>query len=1387
MSHQLHRAYRFSHVLKRFAVLAILFASSPSAFAQSPVATGSSKYFELLSVTPSEVVVRIAPQYQTYTVVGTTGQAFTEVTVRGGSATDSVGAPELMRLELPLLAPNRNPATIEVLDQKLDVIPNIDLAPVPSYTKSDGDYRAQYSIISERYFAPRAFELFSAQPIRLFRTAYMERVVVNPIQYDANSRTLTRLRSLTLRIRLGSALSASQSVTPVSRSEAELYRSIFVNGSEAELYRAAEHEWTSARPLGQTGHKALAASDGQWLQVETTDEGIYRISAQDLANAGITGAIDTGSIELFGVGGDMLSERVTSSTGEWLACPFELHLQNGQFRDLYFYAPGVTVWKYSGEELNVDGLYHTINPYTSTGHFLLKVGGNRLGPALRVQLGPDSLSGTPEPRNYVFSAISHEVESQLENLYNWGRELLGEKITRSDVGPLQISINPPGYLPDSTTIRVAYDANISTAIQNAGSVAVTINGQQVGTVPASTIPLGAVLVRNWDNAQTVPPSLGSGPFNVGLTFASSDISAWARLDFIEFMYRRSTTVGSAEIPFFILNTKQAFTTQFQNAAGGELWDVTSGTIPRVLATATGDVLAADMQGISGKMRRLIACSPQSMLTAKLTKTSTPTLRETIGQTGAEEIILAPNDLLSQAQKLRALREQGGDATEAMSAAVVNIEDVYREFGYGSRDLTAIRDFMSYTLRHGTTNKVHYLLLLGGGHCDYQQRIASIPNYIPVYEVLPAQNLASYREQAPSDPFPFPDDSYYGRLVDSTAANGRIIDVAVGRVSARTPDDADAFVSKAIHYEHSSDSGSWRSIATFLADDRIYDQQDCDPIDHLGDSEAEEKELQDRLLVRKIYDVSYPVQQTSNGRKQPEVEQAIIAAMNQGNVLFSFIGHGNPNVWTHEGVLNVPSTIDKFNNFDRLPYLTTATCDFSEYDNFAAPVAGGVQFLLKPDGGAIGLLGTSRSVTGGDPLPTAFYSRLFGPSPESGFGTSSVGDALIYGKLMCTSENLPIYFLLGDPAQRLLLPGRYVSFDSLNGTSLTSNAIQLPALSQARISGRILLGDGTALRPDGTFNGTVTITLYDAPTEEHATTVCPGTGRIWPDAYSVEGPILYRGVATVRNGQFSATFIVPKDVKLDSLPAKLSGYAFSDDGRSALGDMHNLQLVAPTTRADVGDTAGPALAVYIGTRAFRSGDAVSKHSTAIVDINTLHGLNTSTASVGHSFVAWVDAAQDSAIDMASTYVSKQDDYRSGTSVHPIELPAGHHTLHVRAFDTYDNPSFASVDFVAMNEDPYHLYQVSVWPDPLFDHTTFSFTQPGHAGSLVEITLSIYTPDARQMRTITMQTRESAIDIPWDGRDNAGNTVANGVYVFSIAARNLDDGTSTEATGKCVVAR
>jgi hypothetical protein len=1350
--------------------------------------------YQVMSVQPNEVIIRIAPQYQAKLVTdASSNRSYTEMTFSDGTALDSAGSPEIPRLVLPFIAPDRMPPEIEIVSQTLDVLPNIELAPVPTYTKKHGEYQAQYLVKPERYYAPATAALFSAESTGLFRMAYAGQILVSPIEYDASSHTVTRVRELTLRIRFNTASAPANNTSAISPNEAILFRSIFINGAISQFYTAAEPEVTRYnRPARVTSGKnsaitSVAGNEGQWLQIETTDEGVYRITAQDLAKAGITGAIDTSAIELFGIGGELLDENVTGSNGEWIERPIDIRADGGNFTEFYFYAPGVTAWKYSSTSSYVDGLYHKLNPYTSAGHFLLKIGGDRMGNDLRVPFAADTLTAPAQPGNRVFTAVTHELERILE-YPNVGREMLGEDIRRADVGPLAISMPVPGYTPDSTTIRVGYDAKINDP--DTGSVSVQINGQFVGAIAARTmyssdIDNGLPWKRNWDNALRVSPSVSQGPLTVSLAFTSSSVTALASLDFIEFMYRRSTDLGSLSIPFLVLNTNQAFQYNFTSAGNAEVWDVTHSSSPRIIAQASGDAMPANIQGVPNILRRFIAFTPQSAVSPSITPIAVPSLRNTIGQQGAEEIIVTPSAFLAQANELKQLRQQGGQATDPLSVAVVTTDDIYREFGYGSKDITAIRDFMAYTFRHAVT-KPHYLALFGNGHCDYQNRATSIPDWMPPYEFPDNEYLNTYRSYVNMGT---PDDGYFGRLDEKNANNQRIMDVAVGRIAVENADTAEAFVQKVKHYELSSDPGSWRSLATFVADDRISDDPPHhDPLDHLGDTKIEISKMPERILLNDIFEVSYPTVYTSTGgRQKPAVNQAIIDAMNNGNVLLSFVGHGNPEVWTHEGVLSVPSTILHFNNFDRLAYVTAATCDFSEFDDYAVS-SGGVDFLTKPDGGAIGLLGTTRSVTGSEDLVFQFYQTLFDVDPQSGEGTASVGDAMLAGKIACVSGNLPFYYLLGDPAQHLLVPRLYVNFDSINGNPVTNtdSPLRLPALSQVQISGRIAQGRDSTVPTTQNYDGSVTVTLYDTPTLETATTTFSEDSPIH-DSYYVDGPILYRGTATVTHGRFTISFVIPRDVKLDTAAAKLSGYAFSNDNRSALGDTRNIKLIAaPDSVLAVRDTSKPAIVVYLGNRMFRSGDAVSKHSTVIVDVSAFHGLNTSTASIGHSFVAWVDDAEDSAIDLASTYVSTQDDYRSGTSERPIELPAGHHTLHVRAFDTFDNPSFASVDFVAKNEDPYQLYNVLTVPNPLSDHTTFTFVQPGHTGSLVHATLSLYTTDGRLVRTLTAETRESTVEIPWDGRDDRSTRVANGVYVFIVNAQNIDDGTFSQAQGKCVVA-
>ena len=1354
------RAYFGAYALAASALLAL---ASGFATAQAQPAS-----YQVLSVSPTEVLVRIEPHYTTQTVYDTSGYAYTAMSFAGGVLADSAGTQGLEQLRMMFLTPSRTPAEVQIVNQSLEVLPSIDLAPVPTVLRQHGDLTERY-IVRDAYYTTPSPGLVQAGPVELFRTAFAEPITVSPISYDPSTRSITRIRSLTLRIRLSnSAATVPSPSASVTAEEASTFRAVFINGGEPTLYACAlnQHAGIWAAPA-RTKSGAIALNSpsdtGEWLEVTTTAEGVYRITAQDLSNAGVSGSVDPNTIELLGDGGAMLSESVTNSSGEWSERPIEVHANGGTFQELRFYSPGTSVWKYS-TGTSTHKLAHTENPYTSSGHFLLHIGGTPVAAVQRVITQADSLSTPAVPATSVLAATVHDVDHLMES-ENVGREMLDQSIPRADQPPLSITLDAPGFAGGPSFLRVAWDGAIgSQKDPESGYVTVQMNGQTLGKLDG-VANTGNIIDRNWDRTLTIGPSI-QPPFNVGLAFTSTSVTATSILDYVELVYNRSLDIGSQSIPFFLVDTAAALSYQFTNAAGGELWDVTDLLAPRVLGTANGNSISVSLQGASSRLRRFIAFSAQSLLSPALSQISAPSLRTTIGQQGAAEIIVAPQAFIAQAKELAALREEGGQATEAMSAAVVTIEDIYREFGYGNSDVTALRDFMAYTFRHATT-RPSYLTLLGGGHCDYQNRETTVPDWLPPYESVNGD--------------PFPSDDYF---VDLTGSPANLLTLAVGRISARNADDAETYVRKVREYEHASDSGSWRSLTTFLADDH-YDPDYWpgeDPLTHFEDTQNEIAHLQDRVLVHKIYESSYPttIDALGNHRK-PQVNTDVINAFNSGTVLFSFVGHGNPEVWAHESVLNVPSSINAMSNFDRLAYVTTATCDFSRWDDFS-DFSGGEQFLMSPIGGAIGLLGTSRSVTSGEPLVQWFYQTLF--HGDSGRGTSTVGQALIAGKM---NGNLFQYFyLLGDPAQRLLLPKLYVSFDSLNGAAFGSDTVNLAALSEVEISGSIR-PPGMSASVDHTFNGTVTVTLYDTPTKITADSYFPDTNPPFTvtDTYDIEGPILFRGTATVTDGRFTIKFIVPRDIKLDSGQAKLSGYAYSAaDSRTALGDNRSIALEADTALANV-TTGGPSLKVWIGSRLFQNGDRVSCHNTAIVDVADRYGLNTSTASIGHSFIAWVDNAMDSAVDMASTYVSKPNSFDSGTSVHAIELPAGHHTLHVRAFDTYDNPSSASVDFVAVGDDPYRIYNVTAIPNPLSDHTIFSFVQPSPAGDLVNVTLSLYSTDGALIRTLTASSRGSNIEIPWDGRDAGGTNVANGAYFFNVNVQDAATGASSIASGKCVV--
>ncbi|HET6511407.1 MAG TPA: type IX secretion system sortase PorU [Candidatus Kapabacteria bacterium] len=1347
----------------------------------------ASTNYRILASSDREMIVEVRPDYR-FDTVRVDGEAFVRISFSGAAYSTEVGAPMIPSLSLGFLLPSRTPVNVEVIEELRSGAKSMSLLPAPSSISTEFGAMPKYEI-GDNYARFTNGEVVKAQDVTTARTAFAQYLTIEPVRYDAGARTVRLIESIKLRIRFyGKPLNAD--AKPFSRAELDFLQTGFVNGNDARLYRSAQADAMLAVRVNKStpAYKPTPQAGGEWLSIEVDKEGVHKITMDDLRNAGITSTPGASSIELFGYGAQTIPDAITDSSGEWHSVAIDVRTDgSGNFSEFLFYAPGVHKWKYNDREDPLYGLFHWMNPYGSAGKFLLKVGGDNVSSIDRIAQRPDSITSPLEIASTVHTVALREVDRSFE-LPNYTREFVGELLPREGIDPLSVDLPAlPGYTSDSTVLRVGTNGFIK--LPNTFNV--TLNGRDLGPVTGrydnSQEPKPK---RNWDKNFTIDASFGK-PEKLLLNYRTNDPDGRMWLNWVEVFYRASTSIGNTSLPFFLVDTKRAFEFNFTNAAGGAVWDITDPFTPRSIAHADGSgKITASIQGRDGALRQFISFSEQSIqrvAVSKLSRIDEPKLRATIGQQGATNIIVTPEALLEQANELKALREKGGQATEPIKTAVILLEDIYREFGYGAKDPVAIRDFMAYvyrnTLRNGTDVPM-FLTLFGSGHNDNQNRVTSVPVRIPVYLLPGTEHIESLRSGTDKST---PDDSYYGRLTPKTGLSAMDPDVGVGRLSAQTIDEAGVIVSKLKRYETSSATGPWRSRISMVIDDKIYNAGERDPLLHLVDAEATMPHIPSRMQINKVYGMGYQTVYTSGGRRKPEMEVAVDDAFNGGSIITGFIGHGNPKVWTHESIFLVPSTINKLNNHDKLTFVAMATCDFAEYDNYSE-VSGGVQMLLRPSGGAVSMLGTSRSVYGGEPLYPTFFEGLFSVPCESAYGTNNVGTALVISKRNRLDTNPVWFYLQGDPAMRLLVPKQYAVVDSVNNIEVSKAVSIIPALSEVKVSGRISNTCDSIAGIDPSFNGQAIITLFD--TKSTVTRVTHFTNGLdpWTDVYPIEGPILYRGSATVKDGRFTARFIVPRDIKFDTSNAKISVIAFADDSRSALGAYERVKLAGSDPSLVIDDSSGPELKVYIGTRAFRSGDVVPMTSNIIVDVKDEMGLNTSTASVGHSFIAWVDDASERSVNMAENYVSEQDNFRIGTATTKMSLPAGRHLLRVRAFDALNNPSFAEVEFVAKDSDPFKVYNATAYPNPMKDHMTVSFMHPLASGSLVDATLDIYSSDGRLVRTVVAPgTASNIVEISWDGDDDTGAAISQGAYTYRITVTDQNEGRTASAFGNFVIVK
>jgi hypothetical protein len=280
------------------------------------------------------------------------------------------------------------------------------------------------------------------------------------------------------------------------------------------------------------------------------------------------------------------------------------------------------------------------------------------------------------------------------------------------------------------------------------------------------------------------------------------------------------------------------------------------------------------------------------------------------------------------------------------------------------------------------------------------------------------------------------DDFFACLDDVEGADmsssGNIMDIAVGRLVARSASDAQGINNKIFNYVAPASYGNWRNSVSFIADDG-------DSETHIADANNVSNNMASRYPVYnidKIYLDAYRMESTPAGNRYPDVNNAIQNKLFQGSLIVSWVGHGGVQNWAHERIFDV-SDIEGLRNFDRLPLFFTATCDFSKFDEEGITTAG-EKLLLNSQGGAIGLVTTVRLVYSyaNSVLNNAFFNRVFEPYAGR---NPTMGELVMETKnLMTDAVNTRKFTLLGDPALTLAYPEFNVVTTELNNQPIAGN-------------------------------------------------------------------------------------------------------------------------------------------------------------------------------------------------------------------------------------------------------------------------------------------------------------------------------------------------------------
>lgn len=1014
---------------------------------------------QLLSIDSQGVSFRVNVPWQQLSLeaVKVDGKEYMRVLLPGWSETITAGMPAVPFLAEKLGVPfganvsvsvepgkahtHKLPApVVPVATQQIEERSPGGLAELPASPETSFTYAEAPSVYAQSAAYPGGLAELTGDGI--LRQQRVVGIAAFPVQYDPKTLELTVYESLEITVTFqgSSAINNKTSLTDSPTYE-NFFRGELLNYESAREFRQASSPSADQLDLSAEGTGAQAAAipwappEPGW-RVSVQQDGFYELTYDELNAVGfLDDSPDPRTFQLYHMG----EEVAIQVTGE----------ADGVFD------PTDEI-RFFGQAIN--------SKYTKDSVYWLTYDPDKILQGKRMA----SRDGTPgtalTPDNYP---ASRHMESNLgyRSLLPFGDDAerwYWDMVQRPD----KPSVTLPAFTlvaPDTAPAQGPAKLSISVV----GYTANTINPDHHMQVSVNDVVVGDAFFdgQEW---QVFEFTLAQGILQAGsntvvvssipITGVSYDyfIIDWVKID-----YPNTFQAENDELAFTYPDVGTwKFRVSGFNANLVEVYDVSDPLnvvwIENVSVAADGSTFVAQFQDSVLEATNYWAMTDTTYQTiAGIDEVVTPSnLRSTTN--GADHIIITHEEFWSQAQTLSDHR------ADSMRAVVVDVRDIYDEFGYGMVGAEAIRNFLAYAYANWQAPAPSYVVLMGDGHYDPEDYSGyGRPSFIPPY-LLPVDPWIGETAS----------DNRYVTLVGEDT----LPDMMIGRLAVNNVDEASAFVNKIINYETTPVAGDWKQQILAVADDA----------DGAGDFAAISDNLVETYIAppytaEKVYYGVPPYTDVALAR------QAIVNGINAGKLIVNYIGHSGISAWGLPYLFKV-SDVAGLTNGGKMPVMLDMTCNSGTFhyphpysDNYEG--LGEVVTRAEEKGAIASWSATGNGVASGHYfLNKGFFKSFFHD------GLITVGAGTIAGKFELWSiggalDLLDTYILLGDPALQIALEG---------------NTNASPVISEGASTLVVMSEDGSPVAFDKTLHATDadgdTLTWSVSGPALHGTATASGTGN-----------------------------------------------------------------------------------------------------------------------------------------------------------------------------------------------------------------------------------------------------------------------------------------------------